>query len=165
VFSRLIAILCLLLCCSSAPCQSNVNSVTGVPTHVLYHFFFNRVVFLQNQADALRAQGMDDGQLRHLIQQQAGLTSQQESLLNALALDWQTNNNALLAQIRALAAASQKESASPRLQALHAQLRQIVLDHLSQLQTGLGGGNFYLLDLYVKWTSKISGPGVMRTGN
>jgi hypothetical protein len=165
LLSALIAFLIAFLVGRVALCQGNVNSVSGVPTYVLYHFFFNRVVFLQNQADHLKAQGLDDSQIRHLIQQQAGLTSQQESLLNAIALDWRANNGSLLAQIRTLVAAGQKGPSSPQLQALHALVRQTVLTHVGQLQAGLGGGSFYLLDLYVKRTSNISGPGVTTPGS
>lgn len=157
---RILASVTISLFCGSALCQSQVNSVSGVPTYILYHFFFNRVVFLQNEADKLKAQGLNDSDFRHLIQQQAGLTGQQESMLDAIASDWRTNNSALLAEISALAAAGQSGPTSPQLQALHSQLRQIVLDHLAQLQTGFGPGSFYLLDLYVKRTSSISGPGV-----
>ena len=54
---------------------------------------------------------------------------------------------------------------SPPFQALRSQSEQLLLDHLSQLQTAYGPGNFNQLDLFVKRTGNISGPGVTNTVN
>ena len=83
--SRVVPAVLLIALSFPAFCRtSGVNSVTGVPNDVLYHFFFNRVMWLQDQADKMLAQGKGDGAFRDLIRQQAGLTSQQESALNAI---------------------------------------------------------------------------------
>jgi hypothetical protein len=144
------------------PPPSNVNSVTGVPTYVLYRFFFFKVMYLQDLADKQKAKGQDDSFYRHWLQRQAGLTTQQETQLNAIASDWRTNDAAILGQIQQMAAAG--GAASPQFQTLRNQSEQLLLDHLSQLQTGFGPGSFYQLDLYVKRTSNISGPGVTNGG-
>jgi hypothetical protein len=147
-------------------CQTTqVNSVTGVPDYILYTFFFNRVMWLQDQAGKVQSQGQDPSQFSTQIEKQAGLTSQQASALVAIASDWRTKNAALLAQIRAAAATGAKLATSPQLQALQSQRHQLVLDHLTQLQTGLGPGAFYVLDLYVRRTTNVSGPGVTPPGN
>ena len=84
--SRVVPAVLLIALSFPAFCRtSGVNSVTGVPNDVLYHFFFNRVMWLQDQADKMLAQGKGDGAFRDLIRQQAGLTSQQESALNAIS--------------------------------------------------------------------------------
>jgi hypothetical protein len=140
-----------------------VNSVTGVPTYVLYNFFFFRVMGLQDQADRVKAKGQDDSAVRHLLQKQAGLTTQQEAQLNSIASDWGTKDASVLGQIQTMAASG--GSASPQFQALRSQRQQLLLDHLSQLQTTYGPGSFYLLDLYVKRNSNISGPGVTNGRN
>jgi hypothetical protein len=113
----------------------------------------------------MQAQGKDGSQLSAMIQQQAGLTSQQASALVSIASDWRTNDAAIRAQIGTIAATGARVATSPQLQALEAQSQQLVLGHLSQLQTALGPGAFYVLDLYVRRTSNISGPGVTPAGN
>ena len=164
--SRVVPAVLLIALSFPAFCRtSGVNSVTGVPNDVLYHFFFNRVMWLQDQADKMLAQGKGDGAFRDLIRQQAGLTSQQESALNAIAADWRTNDAAILRQIQALAATGARGPTSPQLQALHSQRQQLVLSHLSQLQTAFGAVSFYLLDLFVHRTVKVTGPGVTPAGN
>jgi hypothetical protein len=155
----LIGVLCFGL---RALCQ--VNSVTGAPDYVLYDFFFTRVMWLQDQASKAQSQGKDGSQFSTMIQQQAGLTTQQASTLVAIASDWRTNNAAILGQIQSLAATGARGATSPQLQALHAQRQQLVLGHLSQLQTALGPGPFYLLDLFVRRTTIMSGPGVTPAG-
>ncbi|MGA3095108.1 MAG: hypothetical protein ABSF25_01535 [Bryobacteraceae bacterium] len=158
-----VCVLCLGL---RAFCQiPQVNSITGVPDYVLYHFFFNRVMWLQDQADKKQSQGKDGDLPRNLIQQQAGLTNQQASALVAIASDWRVNEAAIRAQVGVIAAAGARLPASPQLQALQAQSHQLVLDHLGQLQTALGPGAFYVLDLYVRRTVNISGPGITPVGN
>jgi hypothetical protein len=142
---------------SQAP---QVNSVTGVPNYVLYDFFFFRVAWLQDKANHLKGIGLDDGSMRHMIAQQAGLTSAQEIALDGIALDWRTQNAGLLSQIQGLAASGARSSTSPQLQNLRAQRRQLVLDHLTQLQTTFGPGAFYSLDLFVRRTVVVKGPGV-----
>jgi len=165
-YSRLAPVVCVLCFGIRAFCQTaQVNSITGVPNDVLYHFFFNRVMWLQDQAGKMQSQGVDGSQLSAMIQRQAGLTSQQASALAAIASDWRTNDTANRAQIRAIAATGVRVSASPQLQALEARSQQLVLDHLNQLQTALGPGAFYVLDLYVRRTSNIKGPGVTPAGN
>lgn len=153
------------LLCGTAICQEQVNSVSGVPTDVLYHFFFTRVMFLQDQADKVKAQGLDDSTLRHLVLREANLTTQQESALNAIASDWRAQNALLLKSITVLASAGQRGATSPQLQALHAASSHLVLDHLNQLQVAFGAGNFCLLDLYVKRTTKVWGHGIAPSGN
>jgi hypothetical protein len=130
----------------------------------LYDFFFTRVMWLQDQADKIKGQGNDDSQIRHLIQRQAGLTSQQESTMNTIAADWRTNNASILSQMRALAASGAHASTSPALQALITQRQQLVLDHLGQFQTAYGPGAFYVLDLFVRRTVQVTGPGVTPAG-
>jgi hypothetical protein len=159
MLSRVIAVVLLAVLGIPAVCQTPpVNSVSGVPTYVLYNFFFFRVMFLQDQADKLAASGQNDSSIRHLIQRQAGLTAQQESQLNSIASDWRSNDAVILKQIQTIAASA--GPSSPQFQALRSQRQQLLLGHLSQLQTAYGPGSFYLLDLYVKRTSNISGPGV-----
>lgn len=164
-YSRSFSLACLFCLGLRAFCQGpQVNSVTGAPNYVLYDFFFFRVMWLQDQADKVKAQGKDDSQVRHTIQHQAGLTGLQESTLNAIASDWRTNNASILSQIQTIAATGARGPTSPQLQALHSQRQQLVLDHLSQLQTAYGPGSFYMLDLFVRRTTSMSGPGVTPAG-
>jgi hypothetical protein len=160
-YYRKVSLICVLCVGIRAFCQTpHINAVSGVPTEVLYHFFFQQVMFLQDQAGKLQAQGKDGSRLGNLIQKQAGLTSQQASTLVAIASDWRTGEAAIHAQIRQVAATGARLSASPQWQALEDQSRQSLLSHLSQLQTALGPGASYVLDLYVRRTSNVSGPGV-----
>jgi hypothetical protein len=122
-------------------------------------------MWLQDQADKMLSQGKDDSQVRNMIQRQAGLTSQQASALVATASDWRAKEAANHAQIRAIAVTGARLSTSPEWQALEAQSHQLILDHLSQLQTALGPGVFYVLDLYVRRTEHVSGPGITPPGN
>jgi phosphoheptose isomerase len=46
-----------------------------------------------------------DSFYRHQIQQQASLTNEQESQLNAIASDWRTKNDIVQKQIQSMAAA------------------------------------------------------------
>jgi len=165
-YSKLAPLVCVLCFGVRAFCQVvSVNSITGVPNDVLYRFFFFRVMWLQDQAGKAQAQGGDGSRVGNLIQKQTGLTSQQASALVAVASDWRTNDAAIHAQIVAIAATGARVATAPQLQALEAQGKQLVLGHLSQLQIALGPGAFYVLDLYVRRTSNISGPGVTRAGN
>jgi len=50
--------------------------LTNVPDFVLYDHFLFRVVWLENQANTLKAQGKDDTFMRSWMQTNAGLTSQ-----------------------------------------------------------------------------------------
>jgi hypothetical protein len=156
----LITLVLLLSGLSPVAVLAQVNSVTGVPTDVLYRFFFFRVMWLQDKADSLKAQGMNDSHLRHLLAQQAGLTTQQESQLIAIASDWRTADVTLRSQIQTLASSGAAALNSPQLKTLHLQQQQLVITHLAQVQAAFGPGAFYLLDLFVHRNINVRGPGV-----
>jgi hypothetical protein len=117
-------------------------------------------MWLQDQAGKAQSQGKDGSGLLHLIKNQAGLTNQEEATLNAVASDWRTGDASIQSQVQTAAAARTPGNPSPSLQSLASQRRQLVLDHLTQLQAALGPGPSYLLDLFVRRTVIISGPGI-----
>jgi hypothetical protein len=128
-----------------AACQTtHTASVTD-----LYSQFFFQVVFLEDEANRLKGQGQDDSYIRSTIQRQAGLTGAQGVAVASIALDWQSQDAALLAAARALAATGANSYNSPRMLDLQNQRQAIVLDHINQLQTSLGTAVFQRLDAFV----------------
>jgi hypothetical protein len=113
-----------------AYCQSPpANTLTNVPDFVLYDHFLFRVVWLENQANSLKAQGKDDTFMRSWMQTKAGLTSQETASLKAIAADCRNTTSAIVGSIQTLAAAGTSLAASPQAQSLVSQQRQAVLDH------------------------------------
>ena len=132
--------------------NASANQVAPVPQSVLYHEFFFRVAWLKDQADHLLAQGLDDRVPRSIVRNGAGLTLQQEGVLEAAAMDWRQKNNALLAQLQALRTANPgplSSALAQQLQNMQAQRAQLTLDHVNQLQAALGAAVFEQLDVFV----------------
>ena len=139
-----------------AYCQSPpASKLTNVPDFVLYDHFLFRVVWLENQANSLKAQGKDDTFMRSWMQTKAGLSDQETASLKAIATDCRATPSAIVSAVRSLAAAGANFATSQQVQSLASQRRQTVLDHMGQLQTALGPARFAVLDAYVRQTVKI----------
>ena len=139
-----------------AYCQSPpANTLTNVPDFVLYDHFLFRVVWLENQANSLKAQGKDDRFMRSWMQTKAGLSDQEIASLKAIAADCRNTTSAIVGSIQTLAAAGTSLAASPQAQSLVSQQRQAVLDHIGRLRTAFGPVRFGVLDAYVRDSVKI----------
>lgn len=135
------------------PAQTGGQATSVDPQIVLYHFFFIRAAFLQDQAAKAVASGKDGSGLGQLIQRQAGLTAQEGASVTVIAGDWKSKDTAILSVARPLAGPAAAANAA-QLQQLTAQRLQNIADHLNQLQSALGQARFAVLDYYVHSTVK-----------
>jgi hypothetical protein len=139
-----------------AYCQTpSTNQVTAVPDYVLYDHFLFRVVWLENQANALKAKGKSDTFLRSWMRVNAGLTAQEESNLKAIATDCEAKTSATLSSAKALASTAAGPAGAQQFQALLSQRQQTVADHVGQLQTAFGPSRYVVLDTFIRQTVKF----------
>ena len=155
MLTKVTSILLLPVLAVSVFCQgTQINAVAGVPGDVVCRFFFQKVLWLDGQAG-----GQGPVAMRSVVQQQAALTSHEAATLTSAAKDWKSKDIEINRSLSNLAAQGATAD-SPQVQSLSAQAKQNVLDHVNQLQTSFGPGRFYLLDLYVRRSMNITGPGV-----
>lgn len=151
--------LAVLIACAAA---SGAFSQSGSPAkvvaeEVLYRAFFSRVIWLDDVGRQINAKGHDGSSARGTVRKEAGLTAAEEAALKNVAQEWRDQNQAILAQIRALhvgGAASDPQKAAQ----LVAQRRQAVMDRKDELRGILGPARFALLDAYIRSTSPVRPP-------
>ena len=146
---------------ASQPAQSGqLKQITPVPDYVLWDAFFFRVNWLNDLADKLDAKGQNGSQPRSEIAQRAHLSSQQQQALNGIAVDYRTVSQAMSAQVAALRKSAPGSSAQ-QISDLQNQMKQMVLDHVSQLQAAFADNvRFEAFKGYVRGTEsvKVYGP-------
>ncbi len=141
---------------SAAFCQSGAPA-KPVPDEILYRAFFSRVMWLDDVGRQIDAKGHDGSSARGSIRKESGLTAGEEAALKNVAQEWRGQNQAILAQIRALHAAG--GASDPRRAAqLIDQRRTAVLDRMAELRALLGPPRFAVLDGYVRSTSPVRPP-------
>lgn len=156
MFSRVLVAASLTVLSLPAYCQSPpAKQATTVPDYILYDHFMLRVVWLETQANNLKAQGKDDTFLRSYIKLQAGLTTSEESSLKSISADSQAQTTAIMNSAKALVAAGAIPATSQQVQALLSQRQQIVVNHMSQLQAAFGSARYAVLDAYVRQNVKL----------
>jgi hypothetical protein len=124
-----------------------------VPDYMLWDAFFFRVNWLNDLANRLDAKGQNGNWARSQIADQTHMASQQQQALNAIAADFRTTNNALIAQIAALAGPGASAANAQQVLNLQNQRKQNVLDHIAQLQAALGSTGFGQFEAYVHGTA------------
>ena len=155
MLSRLLAAAFVAALSLPAYCQSPpAIQLTAVPDYVLYDHFLSRVMWLESQADNLKAHGKDDSFLRSWMKRNAGLTNQEEAKLKAIAADCHSKTAANAGAVQALAATG-ATAANSQVQALLGEQQQTVLSHVGQLQAAFGPTRYAVLDNFVRQTVRI----------
>jgi hypothetical protein len=106
-------------------------------------------------ADKIDAKGGNGGWARSQIATKAHLTNQEQQTLNAVAADYRTKNDTILASIIALAAKGVSASNAQQVRDLQNQRKQNALDHIAQLQTAFGNVHFHQFLGYARGTSGL----------
>jgi hypothetical protein len=120
-------------------------------------------VFLDYQADIADQKGQNGNALRNYYQNHATLTSTEAALLHSTSHDAVTAIVAVNQQIQAEVALFRSQFAGvklphgkplpappPQLRTLQATKDNIIMSHLSSIQTGFGTGRFQHLDNFVQ---------------
>ncbi len=155
MLSRILVLAALLGAGLPAPSQAQGQSTYPDSRLLVYDSLFFRVMWLEGQANKLVSQGKNDAFMRSAIRQQAGLTSQEEASLKAIAADWRANESAIETASKALIAAGARGPTSASLQSLAQQRKQMIADHINQLQTAFGPARFAVLDGYATSTANV----------
>jgi hypothetical protein len=151
MFSRILVAAFLTVLSLPAYCQSPpANQTSTVPDYVLYDRFLYRVMWFEDQANSLKAKGKDDSFMRSWMKRNAGLTTQEESNLKAIAADCEAQTAAAMSAAKALAASGVNPSTSQQIQALLGQRQQTVLVYMGQLQNVFGPARYTLLDAFAR---------------
>jgi len=139
------------------PAPSKTPSQSAYPDSrlLVYDALFFRVTWLEGQANKLASQGKSGAFMRSAIRQQAGLTTQEEASLKAIAADWRGKESAIETASKALIAAGARGPTSAPLQNLAQQRKQMIADHINQLQAALGPARFAVLDGYATSTANV----------
>jgi hypothetical protein len=112
-------------------------------------------MWFQDIANNLKAQGKDDTFMRSWVRMNAGLTVQEESVLEAIAADCEANTSAAMSAAQALAPTAANPGVAQQIQSLQAQRQQTVLSHMSQLQSAFGPARYALLDAFARQIVKF----------
>jgi hypothetical protein len=151
MFSRILVAAFLTVLSLPAYCQSPpAMQTTAVPDYVLYDRFLYRVTWFETQANNLKAQGKSDAFMRSWMRLHAGLTTQEETTLKAVAADCEAQTSATMSAARALVAAGANPSTSSQVQALLSQRQQTVQGHMGQLQSAYGALRYAMLDAFAR---------------
>ena len=141
-----------------ALCQKpQTTPATSVPDYALYSSFFFRIAWADSQARKMASQGISDTFYRTLIQRQVGLTGKEAAALTVIAADWRQKDSQILGAIQA-ARLSGAQANSTQTQNLSSQRVQTVLDHVSQLQAGMGNVRFQVVDGFVHQPPPVKPP-------
>jgi hypothetical protein len=140
--------------------SSNASAAANpaLPDSTYFRFFFIHVARLQTAADALKAQGKADGQMRYLIRSKAHLTSQEDALLRGVAL----NCNVAYAAASKSGVAATKELVQPfpnasavpsevlqQISNLEAQRAQVITGCMANLQSQMRPARYQMLRSFV----------------
>ncbi len=155
MLSRILAIAALLGAGLPAPSQAQGQPAYPDSRLLVYDALFFRVMWLEGQANKLDSQGKNGAFMRSAISQQAGLTTQEEASLKAIAADWRGKESAIETASKALIAAGARGPTSAPLQNLAQQRKQMIADHINQLQAALGPARFAVLDGYATSTANV----------
>ncbi len=129
-----------------------------VPDRIIYQFFFNHVVNLDNTAKKMEDDGKNADYLRDLDQKGAGLTEDEAAKVKQVAHDCIQLLNDQKAKIQATIDARRAQSSNPPKNlisrsemAQNGAAKNATLDeHIAQLKDLLGEESFTRLDAYVK---------------
>jgi hypothetical protein len=140
--------------------SSTTNEVANptLPDSTYFRFFFAHITRLQSAADALKAQGKPDGQMRYLIRSKAHLTNQEDALLRGVAL----NCSAAYADASKNGVAAAKQLVQPypnfsavppavlqQISTLEAQRVQVLTGCMANLQSQMGPARYQMLRNFV----------------
>ena len=144
---------------SPAGLQPTTNPANPkVPDRIIYQFFFNHVVNLDNAAKKMEDEGKNADYLRDLDQKGAGLTGDEAAKVKQVAHDCIQLLNDQKAKIQATIDARRAQLSTPPKNlisksemAQNGAAKDATLDeHIAQLKDLLGEASFATLDAYVK---------------
>jgi hypothetical protein len=135
----------------------------ALPQRVVYKQVFQHLVFLDYQADLADQHGKNGNALRNYYQTHAALTASESALLKNTAHDAVVSIKALDQQIQASVALFRGQFARgkwpkgqplpvppPELQTLQTAKDNVILGHVSTLQSGFGASRFQHLDSFIQ---------------
>lgn len=149
------ALILVVLTAGGALCQAPSTPSTAVPDEILYRAFFVRVVWLDDVARQIDAKGQDGSDARGRVRKEAGITLADEERLKSIAQRWKEQNDAIVAQMRALGNPDGTISNPQRAEQLTAQRRQAVLDGVNELKAVFGPARFARLESWIRATSRV----------
>jgi hypothetical protein len=150
-----------LSCFGQAAVQSSTASAAAnpaLPDSTYFRFFFIHVARLQSAADALKAQGQKDANMRNLIQNKALLTGQEFALLVSVAASCNSAYSAAskngIAATKQLVQPYPNASAVPpavlqQISAFEAQRVQVITGCMANLQSQMGSSRYQVLRDFV----------------
>lgn len=141
-----------------------------IPDDMVYHHLFSHIVILVGQAEEAEARGEDGSVYRGLYQRLAGLTDDQASMLESIALGCEQlvkrqdeTAQKIIDQRRAqessLSSADLLPPPPPELDTLWQERRSIILEARDNLRNSFGDSSFEAFDQFVR-----SGMGVDSSG-
>lgn len=122
----------------AALCQSPVRGNEEQSRLMAYDELFDRVSWFEGKANQLRAQGRPTS-LGSSVRFDYALTSDEYSRLVDVAADWRTKFDAINAKAKPLLGSGLTTNTSPELSRLLQERLQVTRNHISQLQSVLGG--------------------------